>query len=124
MVAGLTSAAGGAGLPMLCAAHSAAAALHAREAPLPGIAHLVAGLFENVDLSPSDISTALILAAASQQQRRKMRIKRALADKVERLSGTRSRRDTDTASATSTEAEQLSGACASSCWARPCVPPL
>ena len=46
----------------------------------------MAGLFENVDLSASDISVALVLAAASQQLRRKMRIKRALDPKFQALS--------------------------------------
>ena len=46
----------------------------------------MAGLFENVDLSASDISVALVLAAASQQLRRKMRIKRALDPKIQAMS--------------------------------------
>ncbi|KAK9811146.1 hypothetical protein WJX73_006499 [Symbiochloris irregularis] len=73
---------------------------HAMEAPLPGIAQLVAGLFENIDMSPSDITAALILAAASQQQRRKMRIRRALTKAAEQrhLSQTE---DDDTSQVTS-----------------------
>ena len=57
-----------------------------RGAALPSIAQWVAGLFENVDLSPSDISAALILCAASQQLRRKMRIKNALDPKLQAMS--------------------------------------
>ena len=87
-----------------------------RDAPLPGIAQWVASLFENIDLSPSDVTAALILAAASQQQRRKMRIKRALADKLESLTGRSSMAsmsdttDADTASEASSDTDDaLSG---------------
>ena len=49
-----------------------------RGPPLPSIAQWIAGLFGNVDLSPSDLAEALILTAASQSLRRKMRIRKAL----------------------------------------------
>lgn len=59
-------------MPSMCCLH--------REAPLPGIAQMIASLFENIDLSPSDITAAIILAAAAQQQTRKMRIKQVRRD--------------------------------------------
>ena len=81
------------------------------DAPLPSIAQWVAGLFENIDLSPSDITAALILAAASQQQRRKMRIKRALAPKLDAMSSAASETTAseDSASETTTDDQDLSG---------------
>lgn len=77
-----------------------------RDAPLPGIAQLVAGLFESIDLSPSDVTAALILAAASQQQRRKMRIKRALEPKLAEVGrGSVTSDNMDTASEASSDTE-------------------
>ena len=65
---------------------------------MASIAQWIAGLFENIDLSPSDITAAMVLAAASQQQRRKMRIRRALAPKL----GTGLHRDSSVTSETAT----------------------
>lgn len=83
------------------------------EAPLPGIAQLVSGLFENVDLSPSDITAALVLAAASQQQRRKMRIRRALFKAAEQRSRAG---DSDAASEVTSEESDLAGRSGPSCY--------
>lgn len=49
-----------------------------RGAALPSIAQWISGLFGSVDLAPSDITAALVLAAAAQRRRRKNRIKKAL----------------------------------------------
>lgn len=57
-----------------------------REAALPSIAQWISGLFASVDLSPTDLTEAIILTAAAQSMRRKMRIKRALAPAVGSLS--------------------------------------
>ena len=79
-----------------------------RGAALPSIAQWVSGLFENVDLSPSDISAALVLSAASQQLRRKMRIKNALDPKLQAMSEVGSVAHTDDASeATESESDDV-----------------
>ena len=68
----------------------------------------MSGLFENVDLSPSDISAALILSAASQQLRRKMRIKNALDPKLQAMSEVGSVAHTDDVSeATDSESDDV-----------------
>lgn len=57
-----------------------------RGPPLPSIAQWISHLFANVDLSPTDLMEAIILAAAAQSMRRKMRIKRALRPAIARAS--------------------------------------
>lgn len=55
-----------------------------RDAPLRSITEVIAQLFEGVNLSPSDMTAALVLVAAAQHRRRKVQIENAL----ERTAGT------------------------------------
>ena len=74
--------------------HSAAC----RGAPLPSIAKWMSVLFGNVDLSPSDLTEAVVLTAASQSLRRKMRIKKALAPVIAKAGSVVSAATSDTES--------------------------
>ncbi len=49
-----------------------------RGSPLPAIAEWIASLFEGIDITPSDLTTALVLVAAAQHRRRKMQIEQKL----------------------------------------------
>ena len=53
-------------------------ALH-RTTPLSSIAEWLAALFGDADLTPSDMSAAIVLTMAAQHRRRRLRIRRALA---------------------------------------------
>ncbi|KAK9831061.1 hypothetical protein WJX74_001575 [Apatococcus lobatus] len=58
--------------------------IEGRDAPLRSITEVIAQLFEGVNLSPSDMTAALVLVAAAQHRRRKVQIENAL----ERTAGT------------------------------------
>lgn len=45
----------------------------------------MSGLFGHADLTPSDLVAALVLTAAAQQQRRRLRIKNALGEKLDSI---------------------------------------
>lgn len=45
----------------------------------------MSGLFGHADLTPSDLIAALVLTAAAQQQRRRLRIKSALGEKLDSI---------------------------------------
>ena len=56
-----------------------------RTAPLTSVAQWMSGLFGHADLTPSDLVAALVLTAAAQQQRRRLRIKHALGEKLDTI---------------------------------------
>ena len=56
-----------------------------RSAPLTSVAQWMSGLFGHADLTPSDLVAALVLTAAAQQQRRRLRIKHALGEKLDTI---------------------------------------
>ncbi len=49
-----------------------------RSTPLSSIAQWLATLFGDADLTPSDLSAAIVLTMAAQHRRRRLRIRRAL----------------------------------------------
>ena len=53
------------------------------------IASWIAGLFAGVDLSPSDLMTAIFLTSAAQNMRRRMRIRKALESRSKQHLGSR-----------------------------------
>ena len=53
------------------------------------IASWIAGLFAGVDLSPSDLMTAVFLTSAAQNMRRRMRIRKALESRSKQHLGSR-----------------------------------
>ncbi|KAK9829311.1 hypothetical protein WJX72_005111 [[Myrmecia] bisecta] len=87
-----------------------------KAAPLSSIAQWISGLFGSIDLAPSDVTVALVLAAAAQRARRRMRIRRALEPKLEMLSNGATSITSSTAASTAdlTELDDVSDAASDS----------